>query len=169
MLPRTTITRVAAWAALTLLFGLSSARADEGRRHAGHPTVVLDKLEIPNVPGAAGYKRHLKQVLRREARRADWGVGRGHRIEYRFVIEKLAITRHGSVLRVKCTAIGRLPKGKTAKSQLAYGGDPNRVHATVRNVLEIVARGVMTRLAELERVRRGQLSHSGVRPLPPAE
>jgi hypothetical protein len=96
-------------------------------------------------------------------RRADWGAGRGSTISYRFIVSELSITVQDGVLRVSCTAVGRLPKGKTAKGSLAYGGDPRKRNAEVTKVLQIVARGVITRLAELERIRRGDLDPSGVR------
>ena len=75
--------------------------------------------------------------------------------------------RFKGVLRVRCTAFGRLPSGKTAKSHLDYGGDPKAHGEVVKRVLEMVARGVITRLAELERVRRGELERARVR-LPPS-
>jgi hypothetical protein len=121
----------------------------------GRPVVKLDRLEFPeNVANAAAYASHLKRVLRREAARADWGAGRGARIEYRFAVTTLALTHTGDVLTVTCAAVGKLPKGKTARSRIRFGGDPTRPGRIVKRVLEIVARGVITRLAELERVRR---------------
>ena len=72
----------------------------------------------------------------------------------RFFVEELAIRNDGNVLRISCTALGRLPKGKSARSKIEYGGDPRKRTAEVKKVLEMVARGVITRLAELERERR---------------
>jgi hypothetical protein len=117
--------------------------------------VHLDRLDFPDVPGAAEYKRHLERFLRKEARRVRWGAGRGNRIEYRFEVVELSVRREGDVLRVKCSAIGRLPGKQSARSQLTFGGDPTRPQHAVREVLEIVARGVLGRLAALERRRRG--------------
>jgi hypothetical protein len=96
-------------------------------------------------------------------RRADWGAGAKNRIEYRFFVTELTLTEEEGVLRVRCTAVGKLPKGKTAKSRLSFSGDPHKKSELVKRVLDIVARGVITRLAELERVRRGELKQSGVR------
>ena len=132
-----------------------------GANRSGRPTVKLDRLELP--PEARSFERHLRQVLHREARRADWGVGSGHRIEYRFRLAELTLHGNGKVLEVRCAAVGQLPKGKTAKSRLVFGGDPRQKDALVRQVLEIVARGVITRLAEIERIRRGALRQSSVR------
>ncbi|HVJ19901.1 MAG TPA: hypothetical protein VM686_31015 [Polyangiaceae bacterium] len=121
----------------------------------GRPRVSLDSLVFPTGLQRAGeLERHLKHVLRREARRADWGAGAHAKIEYRFIVEELSVTVDGSVLRVRCTALGRLPKGKSARSRIEYGGSPARRTEEIKKVLEIVARGVITRLAELERHRR---------------
>jgi hypothetical protein len=126
-----------------------------GRPQPGRPTVILDALVFPqSVANTARLERHFKHMLRRAARRADWGAGRGARIEYRVVVEELAIAEEAGVLRVRCTALGRLPRGKSARSHLDFGGDPKKRRAVVDRVLEIVARGVVTRLAAIERERR---------------
>jgi hypothetical protein len=140
-------------------------RADGGAaKRAGKPKVTLDRLVLPaGVAESDALEQHLRRVLKREARRADWGAGRGSRIEYRFIVSELGIKNDGHVLRVRCTAFGQLPAGRRAKSHLAYGGDPAKRQDVVKRVLEIVARGVITRLAELERVRRGELDPSRVR------
>jgi hypothetical protein len=130
----------------------------------GRPRVLLDRLDFPDdTPNAMLYKKELRHVLARVARRMDWGAGRGSTISYRFTVKELAVTVEDGVLRVRFTAVGALPHGRTAKSSLCFGGDPRRRSATVARVLEIVARGVLTRLAELERVRRGELAPSRVR------
>lgn len=133
--------------------GQSSAGTERSTK--GRPTVVLDRLVLPaGLPHADVYERHLRQVLRREARRADWGAGKGNRIEYRFFVDKLQLETQKGVLHVECSALGRLPKGKAARSRLRYGGDPQKPREVVFRVLEIVARGVITRLSQLERARR---------------
>ncbi len=60
----------------------------------------------------------------------------------------------GSALEVRCSARGELPGGRRARSRLVYGGDPKQTQKLVERVLEIVARGVVGRLAEMERERR---------------
>jgi hypothetical protein len=57
---------------------------------------------------------------------------------------------------VRCTALGRLPKGKTARSKLEFGGDAKDPRKVIDHVLLIVARGVLARLADLERDRRSR-------------
>lgn len=129
----------------------------------GHPKVKLDRLEFPSdVPNAHNLKKHLRKVLRHEAYRADWGAGRGTTIEYRFFVRELSLEDSDGVLHVRCTAYGKLPSGKTAKSHLEFGGAPSKRNRIIKRVLEIVSRGAITRLAELERVRRGDLHKSRV-------
>jgi hypothetical protein len=133
-------------------------------RVRGRPKIVLDQLEFPSdLAQAPQYKSHLRKTLAKVTRRADWGAGAKNRIEYRFFVTELALIEGDGVLHVRCTAIGRLPKGKAAKSRLSFSGDPRLRNDLVKRVLDIVARGVITRLAELERVRRGELQQSGVR------
>src|SRR4051794_5857437 len=94
---------------------------------AGRPEVSLDRLVFPSdVPAARELEQHLRKALKREARRADWGADAGAKIEYRFTIEELSIRAEAKVLRIRCTAFGRLPKGKTARSQIEYGANPSR-------------------------------------------
>lgn len=160
---RTLVLGAGALAGLNLFSPIAAAATPHGtsvsqlaERSLGRPTVHLDRLEFPeHFENAAYYRRHLVQVLKREARKADWGAGRGNRIEYRFAVRKLALKVDDDVLHVACTAVGRLPGGKTAKSNLTFGGNPRKRRELVRRVLQIVARGVITRLAELERERRG--------------
>jgi hypothetical protein len=140
------------------------APAPPRQRIRGRPKIVLDQLEFPSdVALAPQYKSHLRTTLAKVTRRADWGAGAKNRIEYRFFVTELTVIEEAGVLKVKCAAIGKLPKGKSAKSRLSFSGDPNKRSELVKRVLDIVARGVITRLAELERVRRGELTQSGVR------
>jgi hypothetical protein len=108
-----------------------------------------------DVLGAKGFEPHLKKVLKRETNQVDWGAESGNRIEYRFSVTELRYTITDGTLHVHCSALGRLPKGKTAKSRLTFGGHLGERDQLTKRVLEIVARGVVTRLAELERIRRG--------------
>ena len=131
------------------------AGAAEPPRPVGRPQVSLDRLVFPEgVANGLEFQRFLKLRLQREARRADWGAPTGAKIEFRFFVEELTTRSDGNVLRITCTALGRLPKGKSARSKIEYGGDPRKRVLEVKKVLEMVARGVITRLAELERERR---------------
>ena len=133
----------------------SAEQADSALTLGKRPRVKLDRLALPaDLAGAKGFETHLRSTLRREVRRADWGAGSESKISYRFFVERLDLREEGGVLHVTCTALGRLPKGKSAKSHIVFGGDPRERTKVVEHVLDIVARGVVTRLAELERARR---------------
>jgi hypothetical protein len=121
----------------------------------GRPSVRLDKLVFPeHVAGARALERHFRYELKRAAKRADWGAARGAKIEYRVTVEELTVTERDGVLSVRCTAFGRLPRNKTARSHIVFGGNPRERQRVISHVLAIVARGVITRLAALERARR---------------
>jgi hypothetical protein len=153
--------------AAALLFGILSAvlllrpapahaeAAPAASSPTSRPRIKLDRLSFPADSGAAKqYEAHLRSTLKREARHADWGAGPSSTISYRFFVEQLDLREEAGVLHVSCTARGRLPKGKSAKSHIVFGGDPRNRKQVIERVLDIVARGVVTRLAELEKARR---------------
>jgi hypothetical protein len=123
----------------------------------GQPHIVLDQLVVPNnLPEHQRVSKVLEKALKHEAHRVQWGAGRGSRITYRFYLEQLSLTVEHGVLKVRCTAFGRLPKGKTARSKLEFGGDPKQARQVIDHVLAIVARGVLSRLADMEHDRRSR-------------
>jgi hypothetical protein len=135
--------------------GAMAASDEGGAAPLGKPKIKLDRLDFPDdVADGKELEAHLRRTLKRETRRADWGAGRQSRISYRFSVKALELREDAGVLHVTCSALGRLPKGKSAKSHIVFGGDPRERRKVVEHVLEIVARGVVTRLAELERTRR---------------
>lgn len=118
---------------------------------------MLDRLEVPaELPEHQRVARVLQKVLKHEQHRVQWGAGRESRITYRFYLEQLELRVEKGVLKVRCTALGKLPKGKTARSKLEFGGDAKDPHKVIDHVLAIVARGVLARLADLERDRRSR-------------
>jgi hypothetical protein len=137
-----------------LLIGCGAAAqlACPSHAHAAGPRLELNRLEL--VDEAVEYEKFLRRVLSREARRLDWGASADSVIQYRFALQRLSFEVRQDVLTVHCSASGRLPKGLTARSQLSFSGEPARKRELVERVLTIVARGVLTRLAEIERERR---------------
>jgi hypothetical protein len=148
--------------ALLLVFG-SPAQANPMAPAASRttkvrdrPKVTLDKLDLTKVPLARSDETFLRKALEEEAKRADWGAGPSAHIEYRFRLDELSVTEEARVVRIRCSASGFLPKGRRARSHIAFGGAPNERQALVHHVLQIVASGVVTRLSEMERRRRSQ-------------
>lgn len=143
-------------AALGVFLAASASATPVVKTTQGRPQVRLDRLELPqNLADGGRIEARLRKTLRREAARADWGAGRENQIQYRFSVTTLEVTRQGDVLRVRCSALGQLPGGQKARSDLSFGGKPSESTALVSRVLDVVARGVVTRLAQLERRRRG--------------
>lgn len=125
-------------------------------RPRGRPHIQIDRVALPAaLPNRGEYLEYLKKTLKREVRRADWGASGKNKIWLRFEVERLDLDAKASVLQVHCSAVGELPRRRTARSQLVYGGDRAQEKRLVKQVLEIVARGVVSRLSALERARRG--------------
>ncbi len=125
------------------------------------PDVRLDRLELPpGLPKNSALERHLRFQLKRAAHRADWGAKRGAKIEYRVKIEELSVRDGTNVVHVRCTAVGILPKGRTTRTFIDFGGNPAQRQKVIEHVLEIVARGVVTRLAAIERGRRAEVANA---------
>lgn len=125
----------------------------------GRPKVKLERLTFPDFADTAEssyYKNHLRRSLQRETRLADWGADSDAVIEYRFRVDTLRIEPKDGVLSVYCAATGELPRRKNATSRLEFSGHPSKRRQLVRRVLEIVARGVVTRLAQIEHARRNR-------------
>jgi hypothetical protein len=104
---------------------VARAEVEDSRSSGAGPRIKLDRLSLPpDLIGAKAFETHLRSTLRREVRHADWGAGPASKISYRFVVEQLDLREENGVLHVTCTARGRLPKGKSAKSHIVFGGDP---------------------------------------------
>jgi hypothetical protein len=128
---------------------------------ASRPDVRLNRLEFPpGFPNGSALERHFRRELKRATHRADWGAGRGAKIEYRVKIEELSVREGTNVIHVRCTALGSLPKGRTTRSFIDFGGNPNERQRVLEHVLAIVARGVVTRLASIERGRRADVARN---------
>jgi hypothetical protein len=154
---RTLLSVLAVGLAAPLGLTTSAQAAPLVGRPKGRPRIKLDRVTLPaGTPNPDETLRHLRFVLYREARRADWGTGAKSTIALRFKIETLIVEQQKSALLVRCSALGELPRRRTARSQLSYGGDQKLGKKLVFQVLEIVARGVISRLAEIERTRRAE-------------
>ena len=97
----------------------------------------------------------LEKLLKREARHADWGPAGDGPVEASIEIRELVSIVDGDVVRVTCAGVGRIPGVGAAKSKFSFGGRPSERAKLERHVLELVARGIVTRLAEMARRRRG--------------
>jgi hypothetical protein len=122
----------------------------------GRSTFVINALLLaPETPHPKEVERELRLWIKKEAKRQDWGGGRANQVEARFELRTLRYVWSTKALHVSATLVGRLPSGRTAESTISFGGAAHKRAELTRQVLRIVATGVVTRLADIERKRRG--------------
>lgn len=119
---------------------------------AAHATARVDITEL-TLPGEADAKleKTLRTLLHKAARPLNFGSGK--RVEVSVKLTELTIEESGDLIRVTCTLVGRLKGGGSARSHISFGGKPKRRKELQRQVLAMVSDGVMSRLAEMARVR----------------
>lgn len=116
--------------------------------------VEWKRVEVPPGDDAARLEKLFRKVLAKAGKRADFGKARRVTLSARIV--ELTFEPRGDVLQVTCTMVGRLEGGPKARSRISYGGHPNQRAALEQDVLTMVASGLVTRLAEMARLRAEQ-------------
>lgn len=96
--------------------------------------------------------RVLKGILKEASRKADFG--KSGKVSVRARITEYVVEKRGDVLRIRCTVVGRLEGGPSAKSRISFGGDPNDPKGLEKQVLTMVAQGVTSRLASIAKGRK---------------
>jgi hypothetical protein len=141
--------RVTKWAALVALgIGLLTVAPHEAEARPG-PKIEWVRVDVPEGQDAARRTKIFKQALVQAARHASFGKARTVALSVR--ITELTVERHDDVLRINCTAMGRIKGGPGARSKISYGGDPERRDELERQVLTMVANGLVARLAQIVR------------------
>jgi hypothetical protein len=134
--------------ALAALFALAPAKDALARSRA---TVEWTKIDAPSGKDGERLARLLRSLLRDASRRADFG--KSGKVALRARITEYSVEKHGDVLRIRCTVVGKLEGGPSAKSRISYGGDPNDPRGLEKQVLTMVAHGVTSRLAAIAKSR----------------
>jgi hypothetical protein len=119
----------------------------------GRATVEWKQVDAPASAGKDGDKlaRMLRGLLKEASRKADFG--KSGKVALRAKITEYIVEKRGDVLHIRCTVIGRLEGGPSAKSRIAFGGDPSDPKGLEKQVLTMVAQGVTSRLAAIARAR----------------
>jgi hypothetical protein len=134
---------------LVVLAALPVPRAAEARSNAD---VEWTRVDVrPTTKDGARLAKNLHQLLREASRKADFG--KTGKVLLRARIAEYVVEQKGDVLRIRCTVIGRLEGGPSAKSRIAFGGDPKDPKALETQVLKMVAAGLTGRLAALAKAR----------------
>jgi hypothetical protein len=118
----------------------------------GKPRIEWKTVSVPEGPDADRVARTLRSMLVRASRKADFGREGGKVVVSARVVQ-LAWEDRGDVVRLSCTVVGRLEGGPSARSRISFGGAPKDRAALEKQVLTMVANGVVTRLAEIARSR----------------
>ena len=91
--------------------------------------------------------RALKAHLEKAARKADFGDA--DRVTLTARIVEYRWEDRGDVVRLSCTVVGRVVGSASARSRIAFGGSPKDRGALEKQVLSMVANGLVTRLAQI--------------------
>lgn len=131
--------------ALGLLFSPMMARAD------GHTQVTWTRIEVPDDAGQTALEKSLKKLLDQAAKKANFGKVKS--VSFSVKVTELVSETKGDVHRVTCTIVGRIPGGPSAKSRISFGGSPGDKAKLEKQVLTMVTKAMVTRLAEIVRAR----------------
>ena len=146
---------------LALLGALLAATASPSELRAS-ARVDITELTMP-AESTAKLEKTLRTLLHRAAKPLNFGGGK--RIEVTVRLTELSFEESNEVVRVTCTLVGRLKGGGTARSHISFGGSPKKRKELERQVLAMVSDGVMSRLAEMARVREAlEKKKSGAEP-----
>lgn len=131
---------------------------------AAGPKVKWTKVDVRPGDDGSRVARILKRELERASRGEDWTKGSGKSAKRRksstyslsAKVTQLAWEKDDDVLRVSVTVVARIddgPRGKRqhVRSHIRIGGHPKRRRKLEKQALHIVARGIVTRLAEVAR------------------
>ena len=143
--------RVTRWAAAAAL-GIAAITAAPVTALAAKPKIDWVRVEVPEGQDAARLTKVLKEALKQAAKRADFGKA-AKSVSLSARIVELKTEQQGDVLRVTCTIMGRVAGGAGARSRMSYGGSPDKREDLERDVVTMVARGLVARLAQIVRTQ----------------
>jgi hypothetical protein len=133
-----------------ILIAVAAAAAPAPAVASGRANVAWKKVDAPPGDNHDRIVRTLRTILKTATRKANFGK-RPVALTAR-VTEFTSVTR-GDVHRVTCTLVGRIVGGPTARSRISFGGHAAERAALEKQVLTMVANGVVTRLAEIAKNR----------------
>lgn len=146
--------RVTTWAAAAAI-GLAAILAAPGITFASPKTkakVDWVKVDVPDGQDAARRAKLLKEALKQATKHADFGKS-AKAVALTARIVELKTEQQGDVLRVTCTMMGRVAGGAGARSRISYGGSPDKREELEKQVLTMVANGLVARLAQIVRTQ----------------
>jgi len=148
---------IVAWSLLST-HALAASPANRGGRR-----VVWTEIRVVARQKRPELERFLKEVVESQTRKADWGGGRGGEpLEARFQVTEFDVVQKSDVVRVICTAVGRIQGAPSVRSHFSMGGRPAQRAELERQLLTMLGRGIVSRLAVIARVtHKGSSSSTG--------
>jgi len=143
--------RVTTWAAGAAL-GLAALLGPGGAVASPRTRVDWVRVDVRDGQDAARLTRLLKDALKHAAKRADFGKAT-RTVSLSARIVELKTEQQGDVLRVTCTIMGRVTGGAGARSRISYGGSPDKPEDLEKQVITMVANGLVARLAQIVRTQ----------------
>jgi hypothetical protein len=125
------------------------------RAQSAKARVVWTEISMPSDQARPELERHLRDVVKRQAGRMDWGSDKT--VEAKIEVTELSVVTGNGVVRVTCAGNGRLSAGqggRIARSRFSMGGRPAARAALERQLLTMLGRGLVTRLADIARSSR---------------
>lgn len=114
--------------------------------------VQWTRIDVPEGKDSARLAKLLKSLLTQAAKKADFGKLKSVKLSARIVA--FSAVEKGDVLQVSCTIGGRLDGGPGARSHISFGGSPKERAQLEKQVLSMVANGLVTRLAEMAKAQK---------------
>jgi hypothetical protein len=115
------------------------------------PKVEWSHVDVPESEDAARIGKVLKAALEQAAKHANFGKVKSITLSAKLLT--FTTEQHGDVLRVSCTAMGRVAGGASARSKISFGGSPDARAELEKQVLTMVANGLVSRLAQIARAQ----------------
>lgn len=113
--------------------------------------VEWSAIRVPEAKGGERTSKLLRGFLTQAAKKADFGAAKSVKLSARVV--EFTSVKKGDILQVSCTIVGRLVGGPSARSRISFGGNPAERDQLEKQVLSMVANGLVARLAEIAKTR----------------
>jgi hypothetical protein len=142
----------AQWFALTAI-SLSVLGGAPGTALA-RTKVEWSRVEVPAGEDAARISKVLRTALTQAAQKTNFGKAKSITLSAKLL--SFSAEQRGDVLRVNCTMMGQVQGGKSARSKISFGGSPAQRTELEKQVLTMVANGLVARLAQIVRAHTSE-------------
>jgi len=116
---------------------------------AGSQRVSWASIEVRPGDDAARLHKELKAALTKATKKASFGKAKG--IVLTATLVEFTSAVEGDVVHVTCAMKGRVIGHAAARSRLVFGGSPKDRAKLEKQVIEMVSRGLVARLAAIAR------------------